>query len=235
MVVPPLALHSHEASLRLPRSAAVAVATALALLTAWPALAATLSIGLKGGLTASNFSGDLPTDPFEPHTTKLGFGGGLAFGFDVGHGIAIQPELLFVMKGTSLGKVDITDNSGSTVGHARIALALDYIEVPLLARFSLPGNGRTSPYMVLGPTLGLRGAQRQKMHGDVNLSLPLNIAKETDVGAALGMGAEVGTGRGRFNIEGRYTLGLSAATESYFSDTARNGAMMILVGVAIHP
>lgn len=215
---------------------AVAAATAVVLLFAGGPAAAvpTPSIGLKGGLCASTFRGDLPS-ALEPHSTKYGFGGGLSFSFDVGHGIGVQPELLFVMKGTSLGDLTLTDSNGTPVGTASVALAIDYIELPVLAHVTLPHRARTVPYLLLGPTLGLRGAQRQKVHGDVHLSLPLHVAKETDVGAAFGLGAEIGAGRARFTVEGRYTLGLSAATEPYFSDSARNGALMILTGVAIHP
>jgi hypothetical protein len=52
---------------------------------------------------------------------------------------------------------------------------------------------------------------------------------------ALGVGAEIGHGRVRASVESRYTLGLTPATDSSYSNNARNSAVLIMAGLAIHP
>jgi hypothetical protein len=207
----------------------------LLLLAAAPAHAvAPMAVGIKGGLSAATWHGDLPEGPFA-HDTRFGFGAGLSFGFGFNRLITLQPELLYVQKGMSLGEVTVTDPYGTPTGSAHVILAVSYLEMPILARVALPHMANAMPYVVLGPTIGMRGAQREVLTGDLKLSQAIHFVKETDFGAAFGIGAEMGQGSARFNVETRYTLGLTNTTESYYSDNVRNGALLVMVGVALHP
>src|SRR5262249_23203038 len=100
--------------------------------------AAAIVLGLKGGLSAATLRGHLPTDPYVPHSTRFGFGGGVSAAFGVSGRLAFQPELNYVQKGTSLGDISETDANGNVTGKAHVALAFDYLELPLLARISFP-------------------------------------------------------------------------------------------------
>jgi hypothetical protein len=212
---------------------------ALLLAAALPAPAARaardVSVGLKAGISAANWHGEIPIDDLIQRHTRYAFSGGIAVHLGLDRTFAFQPELLYVQKGTSLGDIELTDPFGTPTGTAHVVLAANYLELPLLLRVALPGVGHTAPYLIAGPTLGMRGAQRQIVTGDIKASQAIHFVKETDVGAAFGVGAEVGSGKGRFNIESRYTLGLTDATQPEFSDNARNGALLVMVGVALHP
>jgi hypothetical protein len=196
--------------------------------------AAPIAVGIKGGLSAATLHGDLPSDPFVEHGTRLGVGGGLSVTIGMGGRFALQPEMLYVMKGTSLGDVDLTDDSGNSLGTARVTEAIDYLELPVLARAALPATALLRPFLVAGPTLGVRLSQRLRTKGIENDSLQeLDFVKRVDLGAALGAGVELG-GRGRCVLEARYTLGLTQAAETTYSDDARNGALLVMAGIAIH-
>jgi hypothetical protein len=63
--------------------------------------------------------------------------------FPVSPSLAIQPELMFTMKGANW-------NADSTTAK------VDYIELPVLARFAVPGFGRVKPFVYGGPGFAYR-------------------------------------------------------------------------------
>ena len=199
-----------------------------------PAAADPPSYGLKAGLGIATLHGNLPTDPFFPHGTRRGFGGGAAFTFGLGGGLALQPEVLFVTKGTSLGQVNVTDWNGNVVGTAEVIQACNYVEIPVLLRVTTPTAGALSPFLVAGPAIGVLVSQKIVQQGMDGGWFQLDVARGTDVGIALGFGTEFGRGRARGTIESRYTLGMTPATDASYSD-ARNGSLLVMAGVAIHP
>ena len=211
----------------------LALAAALALAFRNASAADIMTIGLKGGLSLSTLHGRLPTDAFIQNGTRRGATGGVFLTIDLGRTISLQPEALFVAKGTSLGNEGVTDASGKLVGTAEDIEAIDYLEIPILLRASLLPGGLASPYLLVGPAVGVRLSQKLMLTGDVSGARPIEIAKPTDLGLALGVGLEVGRGRIRGSVETRYTLGLTTATENTYSDSARNGNLLVTAGLAI--
>ena len=208
---------------------------ALALCIPGTTAAAPIAVAIKAGLSAATLHGNLPTDPFVKHGTRLGLGGGLSVTIGMRGRFALQPEMLYVMKGTSLGEADLTNSSGTVIGTAKVTEANDYLEFPLLARVSIAARGPVAPYLLAGTALGMRLSQKLKGVGGNGTSTDLDFVKKSDVGVALGGGCEVGRGRARLSFEVRYTRGLTHATEATYSDDARNGALLAMAGVAFHP
>src|SRR6185295_7786773 len=62
--------------------------------------AAPIAVTIKGGLSAATLHGNLPTDPFVENGTRLGLGGGLSVAIGMRGRFTLQPEMLYVMKGT---------------------------------------------------------------------------------------------------------------------------------------
>lgn len=199
--------------------------------TTSPAAAAVF--GLKGGLSVATLHGSLPTDGLVQYSSKLGFAAGAWLAIPVGPSLSIQPELNYVQKGTSLGSVDVTGPGGEIIGTAEILEAVDYLELPVLLRVSFPGGGAVSPYLVGGPVMGFRMSQQIKVSGVVDIGTDIDFFKSTDFGAALGAGLELGRGPFRGTLETRYTLGLTSASEDFYSSDAKNGVFVVTAGLAI--
>lgn len=216
------------------RAPAIALLVSCILFVAAAAAADPPSYGLKAGLGIATFHGDLPTDPFLEHGTRRGFGGGAAFTFGLGGALALQPEVLFVTKGTSLGQVNVRDWNGMVVRTTEVIQACNYVEIPVLIRVATPTAGALSPFLLAGPAIGVLVSQNIVQEGIDGGLFQLDVARGADVGIALGLGAEFGRGRARGTIESRYTLGVTPATDASYSD-ARNGSLLVMAGVAIHP
>lgn len=192
------------------------------------------AIGLKGGVSLATLHGALPSDPFVQNGWRLGAAGGVSVTIGLGSWLSLQPELLFAAKGTTLGSADLTDSAGTVVGSADITQANNYLEVPILARVAIPAGGLASPYLLAGPTVGVRLSEELRLTGDASVSFDSDYVKGTDLGLALGAGVDVGRGRARWSLESRYTLGLTVATEGIYSDRARNGDLLVMAGLSIH-
>jgi hypothetical protein len=192
---------------------------------------AATSVHLKAGFSAATLHGELPTDPLVTRGMRKGFGGGLAVTIPVRHGLAIQPEVLFVMKGTTMGEFTYTDAAGNPTGVGTAVQANDYLEVPVLLRVDLPMGGSSPPWLLIGPAFGSRLTNDFVVRGAQPLRQPLDVIRSTDIGIALGLGAALG----RMSFESRYTLGVTPAARTSYSDDARNGALLVLFGFAIVP
>ena len=108
----------------------------------------------------------------------------------------VQPEGLYSMKGAKVGESGISAK-----------LLLDYIEVPVLARFSRGSSGGRSWYVAGGPSLGylLRARTRADFGSATEEIDVIDDVERFDFGVAAGGGFEFG----RLVIDGRYVHGLS--------------------------
>lgn len=218
---------------RTPAIARLVLASILVFASA-PAAADRPSYGLKAGLGIATLHGSLPTDPFLAHEPRTGFGGGAAFTFELDGALALQPEILFVTKGTSLGQVNVMDWNGTVIGTTEVIQACTYVEIPVLIRVATPTAGALSPFLLAGPAIGVLVSQKIVQQGMDGGLFQLDVARGTDFGITLGFGGEFGHGRTRGTIESRYTLGVTPVTDASYSD-ARNGSLLVMAGVAIHP
>ena len=86
-------------------------------------------------------------------------------------------------------------------------IKLDYVDVPVLARFSSPVSGGTSFHVFAGPSFSFRvSAKAESSFEDEEESEDIDDDVERfDLGLVAGAGLEFG----HFLIDGRYTWGLS--------------------------
>jgi hypothetical protein len=78
-------------------------------------------------------------------SNRIGFAGGLMAVLPVSPSFAIQPELMFTRKGAT-SKLFLTSATSK----------IDYIELPVLARFEIPAFGRVKPFAYGGPGFAYR-------------------------------------------------------------------------------
>ena len=188
---------------------------------------AQLVLGAKVGATFSQIDVD-PDEGDLKRLTSFGGGGFLRFGMA---GLSLQPEVLAVTKGA---KVEDTDGSGK--------LKIDYIEVPVFARFGLSSGASFAPYLMVGPSFSFDiGCSLEGEGGGVNVDIDCDDAflgedffdrKKFDIGAAAALGLEFAAGPGNILVEGRYTHGFSDLDKGEDSK-ARNRMFGIFAGYAI--
>jgi len=152
--------------------------------------------------------------------TGLVAGGFVQFAFS--ERLSFQPELLFVMKGV---KLDEAANGGT------VTAKVNYMEFPLLVRYSAAiGNG-LSAYALVGPTFGLKASSSAQVDAPsktVDLDIDGAI-RSFEVGLAFGGGVE----RGPYLLEARFTLGLNDIANDTVPhvDALRNRTVAIVAGI----
>ena len=101
--------------------------------------------GVKAGLSYADIHGH---DVYEQRP-RMGFGAGAFLTFGLGSSFAVQPEVLFVMKGSKY-------SNGSGADVYMETLGLDYIEVPVLIKFFLPVAESFRLHLFAGPSLAFK-------------------------------------------------------------------------------
>ncbi len=197
---------------------------ALAPLAASPAHAG-VALGLKGGLSLSHVNADLFSTE-----NRTGFVGGAYAAFNLGPAIGVQPELLFVRKGAKLFSQNVSVG-GVDLGDVHTTLDVDYVEIPVLLRLSLPTPGPVSVRLLAGPVADIKVSEKLSLGGLVSYSLSSNQVKNADYGIAAGGAVAVQSGGVRVVGEGRYTYGLTNISDLPFGGDVKNAAIYATLGL----
>lgn len=152
----------------------------------WASPAQAQTAGFKGGLVRAELDGE-PEEPGATFERKSGWAAGLFVRFGIGP-LALQPEVLYVRRGSAV--------EGPTVAESA-ELQMDFVEVPVLLRL---GSGGTALY---GGGYGALKVDAKAVSDSAELDLSSEI-EDFDYGVLFG----VSLGLGKFEVEGRYTMGL---------------------------
>ncbi len=200
------------------------MALALALLAPTSAQAG-MALGVKGGLSLSQVQADpLNTD------NRTGFVGGVYASFDVAPMLGIQPELLFVRKGAKLFSSDVSIGP-IHIGEVASTLDVDYVEIPLLLRLSLPTPDPLGLRLLAGPVVSMKSSEKLSVSGLVDFSQGTDVVKTTDFGFAVGGALAVRLDGLRVVGEGRYTFGLTDISDLPFGGEVKNRAIYAMLGL----
>jgi outer membrane protein with beta-barrel domain len=141
--------------------------------------------------------------------------------------LEFRPELLFALKG---GRTDVSLEDGTI---ATLDIDLAYIEVPLLARVTLP-TGRFRPVLFGGPATGFQ------IGCDLQVILPTQPVRSScreagvalfrtfDFGVVGGGGVEFGWSQSALSLEARYTAGIRSIVDGA---TVRNRAFGVMLAL----
>ena len=119
-----------------------------------------------------------------------------------------------------------------------IELSVDYLEIPLLLRFTPSFEGTLSPHFTIGPALAFRvgcnaaaRAEGFEISADCDDEEYDGEVRTIDFGAVAGAGVDIATsGSLTVSLDVLYNLGLTSISES---DDVKNRAFSILAGIAI--
>jgi hypothetical protein len=166
-----------------------------------------VNFGLRAGLNFANFN-DL--DGEKPDSrTGLMVGGYLNFKVPMSP-ISIQPEVLYSQKGA--------EEAGTTI-------ELDYLEIPVLAKFSF-APGPATPHVYFGPYVGFV-LKSEVSSGGASADIDNT---QTDFGGIVGAGLDLNLGVTELNAGVRYGFGL---TDAFDGGQGKNGVFSIVAGVAL--
>jgi hypothetical protein len=177
------------------------------------------AVGAKAGASVANIFGE---DVFD-QGFKLGGALGAFLTYSLGDRFAVQPEILFVMKGSRY--------RSTRFGAYEETMDFRYLEIPVLAKFLL-NRGRVVFDAFAGPALAFKlGAKVKYRWEGLAEEHDMEDMKGADLGLAVGAGAAYPLGRsGRLSLDVRYTFGLTSIDAN--GDGVKNGAFLVLVGWA---
>lgn len=173
--------------------------------------------GIRGGVNFANLN-DIDGEV----DSRTGFMAGLYFNFPVTNSpVSIQPEVLYTQKGFESG-----DDT----------FQLDYVEVPVLAKFNFITNGNITPNVYFGPYVGFNVSAEvdtgngDGLFGDDTETDIEDGVENTDFGVTVGGGLDFG----RFDLGVRYNAGLTEVFEDGLIDNdsgAKHGVFSITAGI----
>lgn len=188
-----------------------------------------LVVGGRAGLSISRMIGD-DNDP--PRHERYGFGGGVFARFPMSALVSFQPEVLMVSKGLSWGEIPMPDPFDGFLEYLETSLVLNYVEVPLLLRFSPRSGKPLRPVFVLGPYMGFETNEGLKVRGQLLGWYDSSVIHDFDVGGVAGLGVELAGAGMLWSLDARSDLGAITLTDA---GRNRNWNVLVTVGLAFDP
>lgn len=167
------------------------------------------SFGPRVGLNLANFVGSDIKDAAQinPNANKLlpGLSAGVGFLYSDISRFGFGVDLLYSQRGSQ---------SSATINNAETTLIsrVNYLELPLTARYFLTKGGKFRPNIYVGavPALRLNANIQAKSNGDGDWLDATNLYRSADLGLTGGVQLNFGTGdRQHFTIDARYTHGIT--------------------------
>ncbi len=155
---------------------------------------------------------------------KMGLCAGVFITLSVTEVVALQPEVLYTQKGI----IWEWEENDTTIKWIQ---SLDYLEIPLLVKLSLPTQGTVKPHLFVGPFIGYNIVAKVRAELDGFTSPEADIkddVKDIELGLVLGGGADFGLPTSKITFDVRYTLGLPTFDEH--ERDIKNGVISFLVG-----
>lgn len=157
-----------------------------------------VELGGTIGLDLANHAGPGANSESFASSYKPSFTIGGTVGLQLSKHISLHVDIAFASKGSH-------STSASMAGGT---YQMDYMELPILARVSLPTSGRLDYYVLSGPTLGALLDADLELDDGTHFDLDSSF-KTFDVGWMLGAGVAVEVGsRGDITFDIRYNHGL---------------------------
>jgi hypothetical protein len=179
--------------------------------------------GFRGGVNQSSLKGD---DPAEVEAITRPMGGFVGL-FGLTHWLSFQCELLWSGRGTK-GTIPIQFFGEETVVGT---VELNYLEIPLLLRFTPRLNNRWRPYVCAGPSVAANLSA--KVSGTFGGGDPLpvsasdgidEIVTDGDLLLMAGVGLDVVLEHMALELDTRYSKGLLSVDESRRTVDPKNRA-----------
>lgn len=190
-----------------------------------------LAGGVKGGLAMHKFTGD-DARGSPDWRTAWAAGGFLTLG--LGSSLALQPELLYVRKGAKF-EWTAMDEFGEPIDDGESHYKFDYLDLPVLVKYTLPTAGRVRPCVFAGPVASLKMSARYVSDAigvlEPAVDEEVDEVKSLDFGLALGAGVAFPAGGRTLSVDVRYTAGLTDWPDIDEDVSNKNGGWLAMLGI----
>jgi len=175
------------------------------------------NIGAKAGFSSSSFRSAEINDISRRNLATTG----AYLNYAPGKGIfSLQPEILYAPKGSSFSYAGV-----------RYEYKLNYIEVPLLLKFSIPIAKTFYPNVFAGPQAGFRLSEKRSVTSGNTQIVNTQKTNGVDYGGVFGAGFDIKLDNVVLGFDGRYMLGLNELETADEFDDIRNGAFSLNFGI----
>lgn len=194
--------------------------------------------GIKGGLNIAEFKGDVIEDIGDigwDIGSKVGIVIGAFLTYSINEKLAIQPEVLYSMKGAKVEyQYTICHHSNGYYKEtfpAKGTWFLNYLDIPILARYSIASVSKYKLHIFAGPSLGfyLNGKAKteieEKSDENEEHDIESDDVNSPDWGFAFGAGVTLN----QLSIDGRYSMGTTNITKEDDLDW-QNKVISLMVG-----
>ena len=194
-----------------------------------PSLAIELTGGLKIGANFANLYGEdlkeMEEELGEDFESRLGICIGGFITFNISEMFAIQPEVLYSMKGSKA--------EGTLFGETfKVKFNISYLEIPVLVKLRIPTQGNVKPSLFAGPSLAIKLSGKSKVeYAGESEEEDIEELKNTDFGLIIGAGVDLGfgfLGQGKITVDLRYNFGLTKISEE--NDEVKNKVISLMIG-----
>ena len=184
--------------------------------------------GIKGGLNIATISYEGDNGDVKSRTA---FAAGLFLEIDPPvFPLSLEVDALFSQKGY---KSTYETVLGTT---QELTANLNYLDIPVLAKFSIPIAPTASYHVVAGPQMSFKLGEKFESDGN-EIESDEDDFKGNEFSLVFGLGVEMNALISSVAIDIRYALGLSDISESYtigteeFDTSDKNRVIQVLVGI----
>lgn len=177
-------------------------------------------LGIKGGYNQGQPRGQKTEPGFQVEKMSLGcFSAGLMANWRINRFLSIQPEGLYFQKGGQY-EVNVPINLPGIEIRVNDTRYLNYLEIPLLLKISLPVSDKLKPTFLVGPSMGINLTAR--VRSKIKITVPdfqFNLVEKKDIrkeannfewSFVIGGGLDLTTKKGILIIDQRFFFGLNA-------------------------
>ncbi len=196
-------------------------------------------LGVKGGLNIATASVDF----IDNNESKTYFGFGASLAIHINESFTIQPELLYMQKGTVFRQFAVVVIEGIPVTVTQETETKgSFLEIPILAKLTIPTSGQVRPSFFAGPAIAFNLSAKDKitlsasaMGGYYSETEEFDIKDETasiDFGLVLGGGIDFLLSNVTLSVDGRYNLGLVNLNDAPTNMDFKARTFSILAGLS---
>ena len=194
-----------------------------------------ISYGAKVGMTMANIT-QTPVEWEQDKSFKGGFTCGVFLNYAITDNFSLQPELLYTQKG-------VKDNLYDGLFTVDLTASFDYIELPVLAKYTFMPQKKFRPNIFGGPSVAFTMSSELEVSAllfsaEIDFS---DLTHITDFGIVAGGGFDYSIGKGMIVCDARFYIGftnvilsgdfeIDGSTQTIDEDDFKNYGFSLMAG-----